>query len=1119
MKTNCFWRLHVSRAAVIFCAAFIAAFAPWRARASCVTATSHTNSDNFPLSAVQTHSFTAYFDATPSTSPLNAFVGLSKGAPRGSTGFAVLVRFSPTGQIDALKGGAFAAASAIRHFARFTYHFRVAINMVRHTYSIYVTPAGGSERTVGIDYPFPAAQRNITQLDHWGIRIDPSNSGSLTVCNFNVEIPSTPVFSPAPGAYTGTRSVTIISTDATAIHYTINGTTPTIASTLYAGTIALPLGTTALKAIAVNAHGTSAVAAGTYILTPLPPPTPVFSPVSGTYAGTQSVTITSAGSTSIYYTTDGSVPTNVSALYTTPVAIANNTVLKAIGENSSGTSSVASASFTILHPSFSLSAASASPTVLLGESTRCTITAISSGGFGGTVILGVSGLPSGVTGTFSPVSINGAGNSTLTISAPTSASTGTYPLTVTGACTSPSLSFAIPVTLNVSTNASLQQAIAVVSQMSLAEEISQVHGSEDAFSIRYIPASAHAPQYNFTNGPAGIGASGPGHGGPATAMPAPIALAATFDVNMAQLYGSIVGQEAVDYSNDMIEGPDINIARVPQNGRTFEAYGEDPYLVGQIAVNDIEGIQAQGISAESKHFAGNNQETNRLSINDIIDERTLREIYLPAFEATILQGHVDAVMGAYNQVNGFFCCENMLLLHDILKGEWGFTGYATSDFGATHSTIPSALAGLDAEMPTAIYYGSALQTAVTANQVPKAVLDEMLIRRFSTMINRGVFHAPLPNTPIPAAADGAVARQLAEAGIVLLKNNGGTLPLQVSQLQSIALIGPFATSAMTGGGGSSFVSPNYTISPLAGIQSRVAGSGIAVQLNDGSNIATAVALAQSSTVAIIMVGDNETEGVDDSISLSGNQYPNQDALVQAVAAANPHTVVVLKTGTAVLMPWVSQVPAILEAWYPGEEDGNAVAAVLFGDVNPSGKLPLTFPVNVSDCPANTPAQYPGVNGTATYSEGIFVGYRHYDASNITPLFPFGHGLSYTTFKYQNLAINPATTSFVGNPGQTVSVDLDITNTGPVAGSEVAQIYVGKPALPNGLQDAPQWLKGFQKISITPGQTGHVHIVLNLRSFAYWDVTTHAWLVAPGNYSIYVGSSSRDIRLVGQLTIN
>jgi beta-glucosidase len=953
MKTSNFGWLQTSRVAVLSCAVLIAALAPWRAHASCVTATSATNLDNFPLGAVQTHNFTAYFDATLSAAPIDAFVGLSQGAARTDTEFAVMVGFGPKGQIDTHHG----APSLIR-FPRMTYHFRVPINLVKHTYSIYVTLPGGSEKTVGINYLFHPEPKKVTQLDHWGVRIDPANSGSLTVCNF-----------------------------------------------------------------------------------------------------------------------------------------------------------------TILPPDFSLAATSASPTVLVGESTACTITSIPSNGFAGTVNLAVSGLPGGVTAAFSPASINGAGNATLTLSASVSAPIGTYPLTVTGTCSSPALAHSLAVTLNVSTNSSVQQAITVVSQMSLAEEISQVHGAQNGALYRYIPASANAPEYNFTNGPAGIGNSGSGHGGPATAMPAPIALAATFDVNLAQLYGSTVGQEAVDYSNDMIEGPDINIARVPQNGRTFEAYGEDPYLVGQIAVNDIEGIQAQGISAESKHFAGNNQETNRLTINDLIDERTLREIYLPAFEATVLQGHVDAVMGAYNQVNGSYCCENLALLHDILKGEWGFTGYVTSDFGATHSTVPSALAGLDAEMPTAIYYESALQTAVNASQVPKAVLDEMLIRRFSTMISRGVFHAPLPNTPIPQAADGATARQIAEAGMVLLKNNGNTLPLQVTQLQSIALIGPFATSAMTGGGGSSQVTPLYTVSPLAGLQTRLAGTGITVQLNDGSNIASAVALAQTSSVAIVMVGDNETEGVDDSISLSGNQHPNQDALVEAVAAANPHTVVVLKTGTAALMPWVSQVPAILEAWYPGEEDGNAVAAVLFGDVNPSGKLPLTFPVNVSDCPASTPAQYPGINGIANYSEGIFVGYRHYDESNITPLFPFGHGLSYTTFQYQNLVINPTATTFVGNPGNTVSVDFDITNTGPVAGSEAAQIYVGKPALPNGLPDAPQWLKGFQKVTVTPGQTGHVHVVLNLRSFAYWDATTHAWLVAPGNYSIYIGSSSRDIRLTGQVTIN
>jgi beta-glucosidase len=1174
MKANHFGWLHAGRTAVFFCAVLIAALAPWQARAVCVTAITGGIWQDAAITA-QTGTFTATFDATPSASPTNSVIALSNGAQTIYGNFACLARFNPTGDIDARNGGAFAGPTTpIPYSAGVSYHFRLVVNVPTQTYSIYVTPAGGSELTVGTNFAFRIAD---TTLDYWGVFVTPGTGGasSVTVCNFSTSTPPPPstiaIRALANNKYVTAANATtsLIANSSTSsgraqqfdvvnlgrgiialrahsdnLYVTAEnaGARPLIANRTAArlwetfqkitvsGGVALKAAVNGKYVTAPNAGASPLIAnrtvvgpSETFVFeipgSPQLPTTPSFSPFGGTYTSTQSVAITSAGATAIYYTTNGSPPTTASTHYTVPVTIANTTALQAIGVNSAGISPVGTAVYTIVESDFSLSATSTSPTVLLGESTACTITAIPSNGFAGTINLNVSGLPVGVTAAFSPASINGPGNSSLTLSASVSAPTGTYLLTITGTCNSPSLAHSLVVPLSVSTNSSVQQAIAVVGQMSLAEEISQVHGAQDAFSFRYIPASAHAPIYYFTNGPAGIGNSGNGHGGSATAMPAPIALAATFDVNLAYLYGSIIGKEAVDYSNDMIEAPDMNIARVPQNGRTFEAFGEDPYLVGQIAVNNIEGIQDQGISAESKHFAGNNQETNRLSINAIIDERTLREIYLPAFEATVLQGHVDAVMGAYNKVNGTFCCENMTLLHDILKGEWGFTGYTTSDFGATHSTIPSALAGLDAEMPTAIFYGSALQSAVTANLVPKAVLDEMLIRRISTMINRGVFHAPLTNTPIPVAADGATARQIAEAGMVLLKNNGNTLPLQIPQLQSIALIGPFATSAMTGGGGSSHVPPVYTVTPLAGIQSRVAGSGITVQLNDGSNIASAATLAQNSTVAIVMVGDSETEGVDDSISLSGNQYPNQDALVQAVAAANPHTVVVLKTGTAVLMPWVNQVPAILEAWYPGEEDGNAVAAVLFGDVNPSGKLPLTFPVNVSDCPANTPAQYPGINDTETYSEGIFVGYRHFDASNITPLFPFGHGLSYTTFQYQNLAINPATTTFVGNPGNTVSVDFDITNTGLVAGSEAAQVYVGKPALPNGLQDPPQWLKGFQKVTMTPGQTGHVHVVLNLRSFAFWDVTTHAWVVAPGTYSIYVGSSSRDIRLLGQVTIN
>ncbi|MCX6138903.1 MAG: glycoside hydrolase family 3 C-terminal domain-containing protein, partial [Ignavibacteriales bacterium] len=541
-------------------------------------------------------------------------------------------------------------------------------------------------------------------------------------------------------------------------------------------------------------------------------------------------------------------------------------------------------------------------------------------------------------------------------------------------------------------------------------------------------------------------------------------------------------------------------------GRTFEAFGEDPFLSGYIAVANIIGIQEQGISAESKHFACNNQETNRRFINTIVDERTLREIYLPAFEAAVKQGKVDAVMSAYNIVNASFCSENMILLHDILRGEWGFDGYVTSDFGAVQSTIPSAMAGTDVEMQKGKYYSDSLREAVNSGRVPMKVLDDMLVRRISKMMYRGVFHQPLPNEPIPSQAHGALARRIAAAGMVLLKNAKGLLPLTASQVKSIALIGRYAADAMTGGGGSSAVTPSYIVTPLTGIQTKVR-SGVSVQLNDGSDITAAAALARRVDVAIVMVGDSLREGRDFSISLSGNQ----DTLVRAVANANPRTVVVLKTGTAALMPWINNVSAVLEAWYPGEEDGNAVADVLFGDVNPSGKLPLTFPENELDLPAQVVK-----DSTTNYREGVFVGYRYFDASNKTPLFPFGHGLSYTTFQYHNLSLGPVGAGFDANPHQKVSVELDVTNSGAVAGSEAVQIYVGMPSAT--VLQPPKQLKGVQKIQLTPGQTGHIRLKLDFRSFAYWDTTRHDWSVAPGNYQILVGSSSRDIRLQGQIKI-
>ncbi len=391
------------------------------------------------------------------------------------------------------------------------------------------------------------------------------------------------------------------------------------------------------------------------------------------------------------------------------------------------------------------------------------------------------------------------------------------------------------VTVDIGVQSATVRATQIVSQMTLDEMIQELHGIEDTNDYRVVPGVPRLgiPALNITNGPAGATNGGPGHQGLATALPAPISLAASWDTTLANLYGTVIGAEAKALANGFLEGPDINIARVPQNGRTFEAFGEDPYLVGQIAAAEIAGIQGQGVIAEAKHFAANNQETNRTTINEIIDERTLHEIYLPAFETSVTKGNAGAVMCAYNLINGVYNCENDLLLNQLLKDQWAFSGFVTSDFGATHSTVASALAGLDLEMPTGIYFSDPLEAAVTAGQVPMFVIQDKLIRRFATMIRFGIFDYPPTNQPVPTQTDGVTARQIAEQGMVLLKNAGNLLPLNASQLHSITVIGPYATSAMTGGGGSSQVVPAYTVNPMAGIQARV-GLSVKVSLSSGN---------------------------------------------------------------------------------------------------------------------------------------------------------------------------------------------------------------------------------------------------------------------------------------------
>jgi beta-glucosidase len=664
-----------------------------------------------------------------------------------------------------------------------------------------------------------------------------------------------------------------------------------------------------------------------------------------------------------------------------------------------------------------------------------------------------------------------------------------------------------------------ERARAIVAQMTLDEKISQLHGiRDDAKDIyRHVPGIPRLgiPDFLPTNGPAGVSTGGsrkPENQPFATALPAPVALAASFDVAMAERYGSLAGKETLHVGRNFLQGPTVNIHRTPYGGRNFESYGEDPFLAGKIAAENIRGTQKHGVPANVKHYVANNSEIDRFNVNELIDERTLREIYLPPYEIAVKEGQVASAMCSYPQINGVFACENPAVL-GVAKKDWNWDGFFTPDYGAVHSTVASANAGLDLELPTGQHFGSALKQAVQNGTVSMATIDDKLVRRFAKMIEFGLFDRKPTKTPIPAQEHGKEARYLAQQGTVLLKNAGAVLPLDAAKLKSIALIGPYAGAAVTGGTGSSKVRPLYTVKPLDGLKKRV-GTGVTVTYTDGNDTAAAAAAARSATVAIVMVGEVSGEGETHeraNLSLAGNQ----NALVSAVAKANPKTVVVLKSGGPVLMPWLGVVPAVVEAWYPGEEDGSAVAAILFGDFNPSAKLPMTFPRREADLPTKTPEQYPGIKGadghyTAKYSEGVFVGYRHYDRNGITPLFPFGHGLSYTTYAYSGLTVTPASDG-------TVTVAADVTNTGSRFGGEIVQLYVGAPS-GAPVPIPPQQLKGFQKARVAPGQTVRVTFQLDQRAFSYWDVASHSWKVTAGTYPILVGSSSRDIRLRGNVTL-
>ncbi len=764
------------------------------------------------------------------------------------------------------------------------------------------------------------------------------------------------------------------------------------------------------------------------------------------------------------------------------------------------------------------------------------------------------------------------------------------------------------------------------------------------------------PALNMTDGPISV------RWGKATAFPASIAMAASWDPELVKRIGQALGRETKAKGRNVLLGPCINIQRVPHAGRNFEGFGEDPHLTSQITVSYIKGIQSEKVVATTKHFACNNQENDRFSIDTIVDERTLREIYLPAFKAAVQEGKSWAIMCAYNRLNGYHCSSHTALLTDILKNEWGFKGLVMSDWGAVHSTIPTLFSGLDIEMPKDLYLTrEKVLEAVKRGLVKESKINDKVRRMLRTMFVMGFFDQKKPDL---GALDTPEHRKLvleaSQESIVLLKNEKNILPLDIKKIKSIAVIGPNAEILRTGGGGSARGNPFYSVSPLEALQKKfgktirikhslgvfiedemlpigseylrttkggkeeiglsgeyfnnitlkgeplirridshldfhwdswvpdnmpkdnisirwtgklipprtakyafnmTSDDGARVYLNgeiildnwdttplqakpivvelkkdkpldikvefykhfgetriilrwkiiDKNIIKEAVKTAKESDIAIVFAGLSdrlESEGGDRNDLFLPR---GQEKLIKEIVKANKKTIVVLNTGAPVLMSnWINQIPALIEVWYPGQEGGNAIADVLFGKVNPSGKLPITFLQKWEDSPAY--GNYPGVDGVVHYKEGIFVGYRHFDKNNLEPLFPFGHGLSYTNFSYSDLKITPQKVK----KDENVKVNFTIKNIGLREGAEVVQLYLKD--IKSSVERPVKELKGFKKVNLEPNEKKLVSLILKPSDMKFFDVCRKDWVAEAGKFKVMIGSSSRDIRLEGEFEL-
>ena len=641
------------------------------------------------------------------------------------------------------------------------------------------------------------------------------------------------------------------------------------------------------------------------------------------------------------------------------------------------------------------------------------------------------------------------------------------------------------------------------------------------------------PTIYFSDGPVGP------RSGQATALPTPLALAATFDPRMAAMHGGVIADEVRHKGNDVVFAPTIETLRTPLAGRSFENYGEDPYLSSRLAVAWIRAAQELGVIASVKHYVPNSQEGtgpfadqarpgviiqalgtyategNRMQVNANVDERTMREIYLPQFEAAVKQGNAGSVMCAYNKLNGPYACESEEILERILRDDWGFDGFVLADYNAVHDAGASLRNGLDFEPWPGIVYGStSVQAALASGGATMDDVDERIGNYLRTLFAYGAFDREAfaaDEAAIDVAAHSRAARKIEQSAITLLRNDG-LLPLDAKELDSIAVIGPGANRYVTGGG-SSEIKPFSFTTPLDAITRR-AGPGVEVRHSTGEDPAEAAELAASSDVAVVLAPDFETEGVDRRcLELECPPvYGDLDGLIESVAAANPRTAVVLETGAPVLTPWRGAVGALLEAWYPGAEGGSAIARVLFGDVDPGGRLPATFPDSEADLPtAGNPKAYPGVDNQLDYPEGVFVGYRHYDENGIRPAFPFGHGLSYTRFRFSDLTVEP------GRGRKLAVARVRVENTGDRRGVAVPQLYVGLPDSER-IPQPPAQLKGTAKLSLGPGASSVVSFPLRRRDLSYWDPEAHRWRIAAGCHRLLAGRSSRRLPLRAELEV-